>query len=304
MALLRPDGSEAISPTAHYTGYVWARNGLSPPELATTEGRLLFESLRGPMIVNDLLGGGTLEAYLLARHRAIDALLEQTIEEQGVGQVVEVAAGMSGRGIRFVRRYGERLKYIEADLPAMAARKRRALARIGSLSEHHRVRELDALRESGPESLAELVLELDPKAGLAIVTEGLLGYLEHDVVLGLWQRFAQALAGFRAGVYVSDIHIGELQDLRVRVFRVLLSLFVRGRVHLHFGDQDEVQQALLDSGFASATVHRAADLSGGSSDHAAGLAHTLEATSAASSRPRRGGSRRGGAKRGRAGSKA
>jgi hypothetical protein len=63
MPLLRPDGSEAISPTAYYTGFVWARNGLSPPDLATVEGRVLFESLRAPMVVSDLLGGGTLEAY-------------------------------------------------------------------------------------------------------------------------------------------------------------------------------------------------------------------------------------------------
>ena len=34
-------GGESISPTAHYTGYVWARNGLSHPELETLEGRLL-----------------------------------------------------------------------------------------------------------------------------------------------------------------------------------------------------------------------------------------------------------------------
>ncbi len=32
--------SDAISPTAHYTGYVWARNGLSHPELETLEGRV------------------------------------------------------------------------------------------------------------------------------------------------------------------------------------------------------------------------------------------------------------------------
>ena len=34
--------SETISPTAHYTGYVWARNGLSHPSLETAQGRLLF----------------------------------------------------------------------------------------------------------------------------------------------------------------------------------------------------------------------------------------------------------------------
>ena len=37
MVSLRRD-STAISPTAHYTGQVWSRNGLSHPELATREG--------------------------------------------------------------------------------------------------------------------------------------------------------------------------------------------------------------------------------------------------------------------------
>ena len=37
---------DRIGPTAHYTGYVWARNGLSHPELSTTEGRVLFDSLQ------------------------------------------------------------------------------------------------------------------------------------------------------------------------------------------------------------------------------------------------------------------
>jgi hypothetical protein len=53
MPLLRPDGSEAISPTAHYTDFVWTRNRLSPPGLTTLEGRVLFESLRAPMAVSD-----------------------------------------------------------------------------------------------------------------------------------------------------------------------------------------------------------------------------------------------------------
>lgn len=280
MPLLRPDGSEAISPTAHYTGYVWARNGLSPPELATLEGRALFESMRPSMAVSGALGGGTLEAYLLARHRAIDALLEGAIAQRGVTQVLEVAAGMSGRGLRFTQRYGEHLLYVEADLPAMAARKRRALAKLGALSQRHRVQELDALRERGPHSLAELVRELDPNGGLAIITEGLLGYLEPPDVRGLWRRFAGSLATFAAGTYISDVHIGEVQNLRVKAFRVLLAAFVRGPVHLHFGDEPQVIAALREAGFASAELYRAFELSGDGSDSAARLAHTLEAVAA------------------------
>ena len=93
--------SDPVSPTAHYTGYVWARNGLSHPELRTIEGRVLFETLRPMNTVNSLLGRGSLEQYLLARHRAIDLLLERAIDEHGITQVIEIASGLSARGWRF-----------------------------------------------------------------------------------------------------------------------------------------------------------------------------------------------------------
>src|ERR671938_1527773 len=149
-------GSDAISPTAHYTGHVWSRNGLSHPELATLEGRLMFDALAPAMVASRVLGGPTLEGLLLARHRIIDELLARAIDAGRVSQVIEIACGMSPRGWRFTTRYGDRLTYVEADLPAMAARKRRALERMGSLSERHRVVDVDALVDEGPLSLAGL----------------------------------------------------------------------------------------------------------------------------------------------------
>ena len=264
--------SERISPTAHYTGYVWARNGLSDPALETVEGRVLFESLRPWMAVSALFGGGTLESYLLTRHRAIDAQLERAIDDGRVSQVIEVAAGLSARGLRFKRRYGERLTYVEGDLPGMVRRKSQAL---GELKHGHRIEQLDALSD---ESLAAVAATLDPSEGLAFVTEGLLGYLERDQVAGIWTRFARTLGGFPHGVYVSDIHIGELQNAQVRAFRVLLSMFVRGRVHLHFGSEEEVTDALHEAGFASAEVWQAAGVVGETRDQAARLAHIIEAS--------------------------
>jgi O-methyltransferase involved in polyketide biosynthesis len=268
-----------ISPTAHYTGYVWARNGLSHPELETLEGRVLFETLRVPMTVSGVLGRGTLESYLLTRHRAIDTLLERAIEQGRVAQVVEVAAGLSPRGLRFTRRY-QSLTYVEADLPDMIARKRAALERIGSLSDRHRVEEVDVLREEGPGSLAELASRLDTGAGLAIITEGLLGYLEKEAVRDIWRRFAHTLSRFRRGTYISDIHMGELQNTQVRAFRVLLSLFVRGRVHLHFACEQEILDALSEAGFRSAEVRQASAVIGEAGDPGGGLAHTIEASTA------------------------
>jgi O-methyltransferase involved in polyketide biosynthesis len=274
---------ERIGPTAHYTGYVWARNGLSHPELETTEGRVLFQSLQPAMLTSSALGGPTLEAYLLARHRALDALLERAIDAGEVSQVIEVAAGLSPRGWRFARRYGDRIVYVEADLPEMAARKRAALERIGSLGASHRVAEIDALRDDdGPGSLAAIAGELDREQGLAIVTEGLLGYLPTDAVRGLWRRFARTLSGFRAGLYISDLHLGGVVTPPVRAFRLALSAFVRGRVYLHFQDARDAEAELAAAGFGTARVRPAADVTAdivdGDRGRGSGLANILEAS--------------------------
>jgi O-methyltransferase involved in polyketide biosynthesis len=238
----------------------------------------MVDALHPLMATSGAFGGPSLETYLLARHRAIDALLEEAVERDGITQVIEVAAGMSARGWRFANRYGERLTYLEADLPAMAARKRRALERIGSLSDAHRVLEIDALRADGPGSLTELAGELEPDAGVAIVTEGLLGYLPTDAVLALWGRFARVLTEFPAGCYISDLHLGSVQTPTVRLFRRLLGTFVRGRVYLHFHGADEAEAALRDAGFASAAVRRAGDIVGLPRAQQRSAAHILEAS--------------------------
>src|SRR3954451_19152231 len=88
-------GSDSIGPTAHYTGHVWARNGLSHPALDTREGQVLYGLAEPPMIFARVIGAPTLQSALLARHLAIDAVLERAIAEKRVAQVIEVACGMS-----------------------------------------------------------------------------------------------------------------------------------------------------------------------------------------------------------------
>ena len=55
--------SSSISPTAHYTGYVWVRNGLAPQALATPEGRLFYHAVEPAMTVSRLLGQPTFRAW-------------------------------------------------------------------------------------------------------------------------------------------------------------------------------------------------------------------------------------------------
>lgn len=250
------EGSGAVSPTAHYTGETWVRNGLSHPQLATWQGRVLHRGLVLPLAASKTLGGPTLDGLLLARHRIIDSILGDLIRG-GISQVVEVACGMSPRGWRLTEQFGERLTYVEADLPGMAKRKRDALARMESLTDRHRVVGLDVLQEGGPDSLEALLETLDPAEGLVIVTEGLLSYLDDETVDALWARLATALGRFDKGVYLSDLRFAR-QDrgLPERTFDIILGAFVRAKVHAYRGDEAAAEAALRSAGFEEAKLHR------------------------------------------------
>jgi O-methyltransferase involved in polyketide biosynthesis len=251
--------SDAVSPTAHYTGHVWLRNGLSHPALGTLEGKAMFLATEPLMLARRATGGPTLEDYLLARHRTIDELLEEEIDADGVGQVIEIAAGMSPRGWRFTDRHPD-LVYVETDLPGMAKRKREALEEIGDRPAGHRVAELDALSEDGDASLDAVAGELDPERGLVVITEGLLSYLEEDDMLGMWRRIARTLERFTSGRYVFDLGVGSLGNgIQAQAFRAALGGFVRGRVHEHFTEDDDAVRALRDAGFGDARVVRPSD---------------------------------------------
>jgi O-methyltransferase involved in polyketide biosynthesis len=241
--------SETISPTAHYTGYVWFAHGHSHEAFATRRGRMMYRALRAPNAAAHAVGLPTLEGMLLARHRLIDLRLAHAIDAGEVSQIVEVAAGLSPRGWRFRERYGDRITYIEADLPGMIANKRRVLAELGGETTHHRTVEVDALRDDGPSSIAAICASLDPARGTAIITEGLVNYFAREHVAAMWRRFAAALAPFPRGLYLSDIVMrdGNRNPL-VASFGLLLGAFVRGRIHLDFTNADDVEATLAAAG--------------------------------------------------------
>lgn len=248
--------SDSISPTAHYTGYTWFKHGLSHPALVTPQGRLMHAALRPIHQLALLTGAPTLQTFLLARHRVIDMLLQQAIEEGRIGQVIEVAAGLSPRGWRFKKRFGDRVRYIEADLPEMAQRKRALLKHAGLLTPGHDVVALDALTDSGPLSLSTLAGTLDQNKGTAIITEGLVNYFDTRTVLTMWARFGRILAQFPHGLYLSDIHLSDAnKGVGVGAFKAVLSTFVKGRVYVHFDNSVMATTELLNAGFAFAELH-------------------------------------------------
>lgn len=249
LAMSRPH-PETISPTAHYTGYVWFAHGQSHDAFATTTGRLLYRALRAPNAAAHAIGWPSLEGMLVARHRLIDLRLHQAIEAGEIEQIVEVAAGLSPRGWRFRNRYGDKLTYVEADLPGMVAHKQRILAQLGGESPRHRTAEIDALVDDGPTSIAAICGALDPARGTAIITEGLVNYFDRATVEAMWGRFSRALAGFPRALYLSDIILRDAMRGPVeRAGSWLLGAFVRGRVHVDYATADEVERALAGAGF-------------------------------------------------------
>lgn len=117
----------------------------------------------------------------------------------------------------------------------MAQAKREAQARIGPPVPGHYIVDIDALQDTGPNSLAGVAAGLDRSQGVAILTEGLLNYFSLDNMRSMWRHFAQTLAEFERGYYSADLYLSaDLAGPSVSSFLKLLSTFVRGRVHSHF----------------------------------------------------------------------
>lgn len=240
---------ETISPTAHYTGYVWFAHGQSHEAFATPQGKVMYHALRATTMIAQAAGWPSLEGMLLARHRLIDLRLAELIDSGRVSQIIEVAAGLSPRGWRFRKKYGARIRYLEADLPAMIAHKRSILAELGEGADD--TVEIDALTDTGPATIAAICATLDPTKGTAIVTEGLVNYFDEPTLLGMWRRFATALARFPVGFYLSDINLRDGNSgALVAGFSQLLSMFVRGKVHVHFDSADAAEKALAACGLS------------------------------------------------------
>ncbi len=251
-------GASSISPTAHYTGQVWARHGLGEPRLATPTGRLLHGLAWPAMTASRLVGGPTLEDFLLARHRIIDHLLEEAIASGEVRQVVELACGMSPRGLSFTERHPG-LTYVEVDLPDMAAHKQRVLDEIRPPMPRHRVESADVMKGV---QLSRVFAGLHRGRGVAVITEGLLNYFPRPEVVELWRRVAHELHRFPRGRYFSDLHLGSEAGRVDRAFTVALGTLVRGRVHLHFEDVPQAHRVLLSADFDRAALLAPADFEG------------------------------------------
>ncbi|MGG2398718.1 class I SAM-dependent methyltransferase [Pseudomonas sp. SH1-B] len=248
--------SAHISPSAHYTGYVWYRHRLAEPAFATAFGSFVHKLLWPLSWGARAAFGLDIETLLLQRHLQIDALLTEAIELQGVRQVVEIACGLSPRGRRFCSRYPN-IQYLEADLPAMAARKRLLLHGEGWLDGRHQVRAVDILAAHGNQCLGALFAGLDRSQPVLVITEGLVNYFPLALIEGFWSRLAAELGGFPEAVYLTELYPDLHEHPRYRQLRWgvdLIGRLTRGSYSLYCRDHNEIIAGFRRCGFARVQV--------------------------------------------------
>ena len=248
--------SAHISPSAHYTGYVWYRHRLADPAFANGFGRCVH-GLLSPITWGARVGFGLdIEHLLLQRHLLIDARLTAAIEQRGVCQVVEIACGLSPRGRRFSVRYPQ-VRYLEADLPPMAVRKRLLLHGEGWLDGRHQVKAVDILAPRGPQSLAGLFAGLDRNEPVVVITEGLVNYFELPVIEAFWTRLARQLGEFSQATYLTELYPDLREHPRYRQLRWgvdLVGRLTRGNYPLHYRRAEDIVEAFGRCGFQNTLV--------------------------------------------------
>ncbi|UDL06685.1 class I SAM-dependent methyltransferase [Marinobacter sp. CA1] len=258
----KPTDSSGISFTALYTGAVWHRNGLSDDSLTTVQGKWLYQLMSPFEAVSRQIAGGNLRTFLLQRHLIIDHLIEQTIRQHGACQVLEIACGLSPRGIRLRQRFPN-LHMVEADLTDMARRKAAKLAASGHLGPHHQVTPIDILAPSGEQAL-ETVIDrcFDAGGPVIVVTEGLTNYFSLPVISDFWQRLATALARRPGSVYLTDSYLPPPQPLlrgSIDLLSKVLGGMTQSQVSFHFRDDGHAAGHFENLGFAATNVHNPRD---------------------------------------------
>lgn len=250
--------SSGISFTAYYTGATWYQHGLSVEAFNTTQGKAFYYLGQPFEKLSHAIAGFSVQTTLLQRHHIIDYVVKKAIQEQGITQIVEIACGLSPRGVRFCQEFPN-LHYIEADLPAMLAHKQRLLAKHRLLSERHRVVGINILEQNTADALPVVFAkELDSTRKTLVITEGLINYFDLATISIFWKNLAIALKQFPAGAYVTDLYPNftwHPVTKLVNTFVHGLSFATQSSVTLHFKSQQEIESSFKQLGFAQTQVH-------------------------------------------------
>ncbi|MDO8571396.1 MAG: class I SAM-dependent methyltransferase [bacterium] len=146
-----------------------------------------------------------------ARHK----LLNRFLKETGIHQILELAAGVTSRGIDMTQ--DKKISYVELDLPGIARQKREIVASLVRQGKIQQPENLEIFAGSALDDLSEATAHFDTKKPIAVVHEGLLRYLNFEEKTRVIKNVRKLLQKF-GGVYITcDITLRIFIDERQRM---------------------------------------------------------------------------------------
>jgi len=241
---------DTIGITAHYTAQVWVREGLPWAwRFDTAKGRLLYDLLDPLCNLARRFGLTTPPDFLVQRHRMLDAL----VQRRAPAQLVELACGLSPRGLALSHKQG--IRCVDVDLPPMVQSKTHLAG--SELPASYHLAALDLI------SSRDYVHDLGPALGklspTVVITEGILPYFPLVLLRHVFQSVAALLRACGGGTYLTDVHhqqeVDQLPlDLGAR-FRWLQHLLARSPRYPMIADQEQGRAMMLGAGFQRVVVH-------------------------------------------------
>lgn len=195
------DSFDPVSPTAKIVGFLRSRDPALQiaRELAMdVQGQELLESLTDlDRETQELMG-----VLFQSRHHAINA----AIADAKTSQVIELAAGISPRGLQWARSMPETL-YVETDLPALMIHKAKLLRNhiLASDQVNLGILHCCGLDVLDANEFSEILNSVDVNASFVIVSEGLLLYFDDEELNRFLDNLAAILKKFPKSVWVSDM---------------------------------------------------------------------------------------------------
>jgi O-methyltransferase involved in polyketide biosynthesis len=177
-----------------------------------------------------------------ARFLAVSRL----IEEKGATQVLELAAGLSPRGIELAQRG---VAYVEADLPESTTLKREVVtAMLGSIPQNLHLCAASVIDR------AQLLACCSPfvtSRPVAVTTEGLLRYLTFEEKTNLAANVREILQRYGGWWITPDIHLRRWAERQTPAYRQSeQDLLGRNLDPNYFADLDHAQRFFEECGFA------------------------------------------------------
>lgn len=165
------------------------------------------------------------DTELAPKFEARYKLLTKLLEQSGAQQILEVAAGLSTRGLHMTE--NPHVTYVELDLPVMTADKRaifRTLEARGKITAHINlyIEDGNALELS---DLQRAARHFTPKKPLTILTEGLLRYFTPQEQAIYADHMVQLLKQFGGAWITPDISVEQaaLSDGTTTARRAMIS---------------------------------------------------------------------------------